>query len=104
MVAGNEKIFFTGFFNWEDGSRSSTTLFVSDGTESGTSIAHFHWRWDPTYSSSQGWGEDVAGVGQLLVIPSNGFVPDRVVYTALEVLGGECDECHPPTGLSLIHI
>ena len=101
MVAGNEKIFFTGFFNWEDGSRSSTTLFVSDGTESGTSIAHFHWRWDATYSSSQGWGEDVAGVGQLLVIPSNGFVPDRVVYTALEVLGGECDECHPPTGREL---
>lgn len=105
MVAGNEKLFFTGFFTWIDsdgyGQRSSTTLFVSDGTESGTEIGHFHWRWDPSYSSDEGWGEDVAGVNQLIAIPSSQFVPDRVVYTAVEVLGGECDDCHPPTGREL---
>ncbi len=101
MVAGNEKIFFTGFFNEENGDMSSTTLFVSDGTETGTSIAHFHWVWDTSYSSDQGWGEDVAGVNQLIAIPSNQFLPDRVVYTTLEVFGGECDGCHPPTGREL---
>ena len=102
MVAGNEKIFFTGFFTWGDGFQSSTTLFISDGTESGTEIAHFHWdSWDPTYSSDQGWGEDVAGVNQLIAIPSSGLVSDRVVYTALEVFGGSCEGCHPPDGREL---
>lgn len=102
MVAGNEKIFFTGFFTWGEGYQSSTTLFISDGTESGTGIAHFHWdSWDPSYSSDQGWGEDVAGVSQLIVIPSSGLVSDRVVYTALEVFGGSCEGCHPPDGREL---
>jgi ELWxxDGT repeat protein len=40
-------------------------------------------------------------VNQLIAIPSSQFVPDRVVYTAVEVLGGECDDCHPPTGREL---
>ena len=100
IVAGNNKIFFTGF-DGEPGSESAANLQVSDGTAAGTYTVRHQWsNWDPAYSSEDGW-RFYPGASQLLILPSNGFIPDRVIYSVLEVIGGQSAESHPPSGEEL---
>ena len=100
IVAGNDKIFFTGF-NGEPGTETAVEVFVSDGTEAGTNMAKRHWwNWDVATTSEEGWNY-YPGPRNLLIIPGNGFIPDRVVYTALDVQGGQENGAHPPIGEEL---
>lgn len=94
IVAGNEKIFFTGF-DGIPGLETSVALFISDGTSGGTQLVKRSWtNWNPTFVSEEGWGE-TPGPRYLIPIPSSGFIPDRVVYAAQDV-HGEINS--PPTG------
>jgi ELWxxDGT repeat protein len=104
MVAGNEKIFFVGF-DGEPGTESAANLIVSDGTDDGTFTVRHQWHnWGTGYDGENGWRQGYAGASQLLVIPSSGFNPDRVVYSVLQVIGstepGGASE-HPPSGEEL---
>ena len=100
IVAGNEKIFFSGF-NGEPGSETFVEVFVSDGTEAGTTMVKEHWiNWNVAYASEEGW-HWYPGPRSLVIIPSSGLVPDKVIYTALDVQGGQDDGAHPPTGEEL---
>ena len=100
IVAGNDKIFFTGF-NGEPGSESAVEVFVSDGTEAGTTMVKEHWiNWNTAYASEEGWGW-YPGPRNLMVIPASGFFPDRLIYTVLDVQGGQDEGAHPPTGEEL---
>lgn len=94
IVAGNEKLFFTGF-DGIPGTETSVALFVSDGTSAGTQLVKRSWtNWNPAFVSEEGWGE-TPGPRYLIPIPSSGFIPDRVVYAAQDV-HGEINS--PPTG------
>ena len=42
-----------------------------------------------------------SGASQLLVLPRSGFLPDRVIYSNMEAIGGQDDDSHPPTGEEL---
>jgi len=101
IVAGNNKIFFTGF-DGEPGTESAANLQVSDGTAAGTHTVRHQWfNWGSDYGGENGWREGYAGASQLLILPSNGFNPDRVIYSVLEVIGGSGDSSHPPSGEEL---
>lgn len=101
IVAGNSKIFLTGF-DGEPGSESAANVIVSDGTASGTQTVRHQWRnWDPAYGGENGWEPGITGARNLVVIPSTGFVPDRVVYTVMETIGGQSVDSHPPFGEEL---
>ena len=101
IVAGNSKIFLTGF-DGEPGSESAANVIVSDGTASGTQTVRHQWRnWDPAYGGENGWEPGITGARNLVVIPSTGFVSDRVVYTVMETIGGQSVDSHPPFGEEL---
>ena len=101
MVAGNDKIFFTGF-NGEPGTESTANVIVSDGTEAGTHMVRMQWNnWGTAYGGENGWLSGYTGARNLVAIPSSGSIPDRVVYSVLEVIGGETAQSHPPTGEEL---
>ena len=98
IVAGNNKIFFTGF-DGEPGTESTVNVIVSDGTASGTHTVRQQWQnWGTNYDGENGWGTGYTGARNLLVIPSSGIIPDRVVYTVMEVIGGDSGDTHPPWG------
>ena len=98
IVTGNNKIFFTGF-DGEPGTESAANLQVSDGTSDGTYTVRHQWvGWGSDVSGENGWGLGYTGAKNLVVIPSSGFNPDRVVYTVMEAIGGESEDSHPPTG------
>ncbi len=100
IVAGNEKLFLTGF-DGEPGTESCACLIVSDGTAAGTYQIDQWDNWAASYGGENGWREGWAGASQLIVIPSNGFIPDRVIYSNMEVFGGQEDRSHPPWGEEL---
>ena len=100
IVAGNEKLFLTGF-DGEPGTESCACLIVSDGTAAGTYQIDQWDNWGASYGGENGWREGWAGASQLIVIPSNGFIPDRVIYSNMEVFGGQEDRSHPPWGEEL---
>ncbi|MFL2493436.1 MAG: ELWxxDGT repeat protein [Candidatus Thalassarchaeum sp.] len=101
IVAGNNKIFFTGF-DGEPGTESAANLQISDGTAAGTHTIRYQWsNWGSAYGGENGWRTGYTGASQLLVIPSNGFSPDRVIYSVLEAIGGQDDDSHPPNGEEL---
>ncbi len=100
IVAGNSKIFFTGF-DGEPGTESCACLIVSDGTADGTYQIDQWNDWGAAYGGENGWRPGFSGASQLLVLPSSGFVPDRVIYSNMEAKGGQNDDSHPPTGEEL---
>tara|TARA_B100000676_G_scaffold118885_1_gene118411 strand:+ start:149 stop:2371 length:2223 start_codon:yes stop_codon:yes gene_type:complete len=100
IVAGNSKIFLTGF-DGEPGTESCACLIVSDGTEDGTFQIPQWASWSSAYGGENGWRQGFAGPSQLLVLPSNGFNPDRVIYSMMEAIGGQDDDSHPPNGEEL---
>ncbi|MEE3269686.1 MAG: ELWxxDGT repeat protein [Candidatus Thermoplasmatota archaeon] len=100
IVAGNNKIFFTGF-DGEPGTESCACLVVSDGTSDGTYQIPQWSNWGAAYGGENGWREGFSGASQLLALPSNGFNPDRVIYSNLEAIGGQDDDSHPPSGEEL---
>ena len=83
IVAGEEVIFFTAYNQWRDESTwSAADLWVSDGTEEGTQLVKDLWpAWD--YSCC-GQEFDYVGISNLLIIPSNGNNPDRVLFSGLQ--------------------
>ena len=100
MIAGNNKIFFTGF-NGEPGTEVAAAVFVSDGTEAGTNVIREHWiNWDPDVESEEGF-IPYPGQRNLVSIPGNSLISDRVVYSALDVQGGQDIGSHPPSGEEL---
>ncbi len=82
LVAGTSKIFFTGF-----DSNSNTNfphVFVSDGTEEGTYRIRDQWiGWDYNHPDAD---FDYSGPSNLVVIPSSGFNPDRLLYTIIQAI------------------
>ena len=100
IVAGNNKIFLTGF-DGEPGTESCACLIVSDGTEDGTFQIPQWASWSSAYGGENGWRQGFSGPSQLLVLPSNGFNPDRVIYSMMEAIGGQDDDSHPPNGEEL---
>jgi ELWxxDGT repeat protein len=100
IVAGNSKIFLTGF-DGEPGTESCACLIVSDGTADGTYQIDQWENWGAAYGGENGWRTGFSGASQLLVLPSSGFLPDRVIYSNMEAIGGQDDDSHPPTGEEL---
>ena len=82
IVAGNEKIFFTAYNQWRDNTWRLSDLWVSDGTEEGTQLVKDLWpAWD-YYCCGQEF--DYVGISNLLIIPSTGNNPDRVLFSGLQ--------------------
>ena len=82
IVAGNEKIFFTAYNQWRDNTWSAADLWVSDGTEEGTQLVKDLWPgWD-YFCCGQEF--DYVGISNLLIIPSSGNNPDRVLFSGLQ--------------------
>ena len=95
MVAGNNKIFFTAFDS--NPGVNFPHVFISDGTEDGTYRIRDQWiGWDYNHPDSD---FDYSGPSNLMVIPSNGFTPDRLVYTIIQAIcegGSYCPEAFDP--------
>ena len=82
MVAGNNKIFFTAFDS--NPGVNFPHVFISDGTEDGTYRIRDQWiGWDYNHPDAD---FDYSGPSNLMVIPSNGFTPDRLVYTIIQAI------------------
>lgn len=82
LVAGENKVFFTGF---DSNSNSNFAhVYVSDGTEEGTSRIRDQWiGWDYNHPDSD---FDYSGPSNLMVIPDDGFNPDRLLYTIIQAI------------------
>ena len=95
MVAGNNKIFFTAFDS--NPGVNFPHVFISDGTEDGTYRIRDQWiGWDYNHPDAD---FDYSGPSNLMVIPSNGFTPDRLVYTIIQAIcegGSYCPEAFDP--------
>ena len=94
MVAGNNKIFFTAFDS--NPGTNFAHIFVSDGTEDGTYRVRDQWiGWDYNHPDSD---FDYSGPSNLMVIPSNGFTPDRALYTIVQAIcvGDYCNQAFDP--------
>ena len=95
MVAGNNKIFFTAFDS--NPGVNFPHVFISDGTEDGTYRIRDQWiGWDYNHPDSD---FDYSGPSNLMVITSNGFTPDRLVYTIIQAIcegGSYCPEAFDP--------
>ncbi len=82
IVAGNERIFFSAYNQWRDNTWSAADLWVSDGTEEGTQLVKDLWPgWD-YYCCGQEF--DYVGISNLLIVPSSGNNPDRVLFSGLQ--------------------
>ncbi len=95
MVAGNDKIFFTAFDS--NPGTNFPHVFVSDGTEDGTYKVRDQWvNWDYNHPDAD---FDYSGPSNLLILPSSGFISDRVVYTVIQAIcegGSYCPEAFDP--------
>jgi len=95
IVAGNNKIFFTAFDS--NPGVNFPHVFISDGTEDGTYRIRDQWiGWDYNHPDAD---FDYSGPSNLMVIPSNGFTPDRLVYTIIQAIcegGSYCPETFDP--------
>ena len=100
LVAGENKIFFTGFD--ANPGINFPHVYVSDGTEEGTSRIRDQWTgWD--YNSPDA-DFDYSGPSNLMVVPDDGFNPDRLLYTVIQAIciGDYCStEFHPASGEEL---
>ena len=91
IVAGNEKIFFTAFnapkaTNFAD-------VWVSDGTAEGTHVVDDIWiDWDYFCDGCEFY---YSGPRDLMVVPSNGNLPDRVVFSAIKAIANTGDQGFP---------
>lgn len=91
IVAGNEKIFFTGF----NGPKSTNfaDVWVSDGTAEGTHVVDDIWiDWDYFCDGCEFY---YSGPRDLMVVPSNGNQPDRVVFSAIKAIANTGDQGFP---------
>lgn len=94
MVAGNNKIFFTAFDS--NPGVNFPHVFISDGTEEGTYRVRDQWiGWDYNHPDAD---FDYSGPSNLMVIPSNGFTPDRLLYTIVQAIcvGDYCNQAFDP--------
>ena len=100
LVAGENKIFFTGFDS--NPGINFPHVYVSDGTEEGTSRIRDQWiGWD--YNSPDA-DFDYSGPSNLMVVPDDGFNPDRLLYTVIQAIciGDYCStQFHPASGEEL---
>ena len=91
IVAGNEKIFFTGF-NGPKGTNFAD-VWVSDGTTEGTHVVDDIWiDWDYFCDGCEFY---YSGPRDLMVVPSNGNQPDRVVFSAIKAIANTGDQGFP---------
>jgi len=91
IVAGNEKIFFTGF----NGPKSTNfaDVWVSDGTAEGTHVVDDIWiDWDYFCDGCEFY---YSGPRDLMVVPSYGNQPDRVVFSAIKAIANTGDQGFP---------
>jgi ELWxxDGT repeat protein len=100
LVAGENKIFFTGFDS--NSNVNFPHVFVSDGTEEGTYRVRDQWiNWD--YNCAE-CDFNYSGPSNLMVIPDDGFNPDRLLYTVIQAIciGDYCNtEFYPASGEEL---
>lgn len=100
LVAGENKIFFTAFDS--NSNINFPNVYVSDGTEEGTSRVRDQWiNWD---HNSEEADFNYSGPSNLMVLPNDGFNPDRLLYTAIQAIciGAYCGtEFYPASGEEL---